>query len=329
MVQYTEKSGHHVYNSPRIPYKKAKGFALFCGKLVRDLPLIFMALPGTIIVFIFAYLPMPGLVIAFQNFKARRGLFGSPWVGFENFKFLFGTDVAFRITRNTVLLNLLFIVTGLIAAVTIAILLNEVRNGMLLRFYQSSLFFPTFVSWVIVSYFVFALLSHEHGLINAWLEQADRSTIRWYQEPSYWPMILTSANIWKGVGYASLIYLAAIVAIQPELYEAARIDGANKLQEIVHITLPHLVSIVVLLTLLSLGNIFRSDFGLFYFVPRDNGSLYPTTDVIDTFVNRALKQVGGFGMAAAAGVYQSVVGFIMLITANWIVRRIDPEKSIF
>ncbi len=142
-------------------------------------------------------------------------------------------------------------------------------------------------------------------------------------------MILTSANIWKGVGYASLIYLAAIVAIQPELYEAARIDGANKLQEIVHITLPHLVSIVVLLTLLSLGNIFRSDFGLFYFVPRDNGSLYPTTDVIDTFVYRALKQVGGFGMAAAAGVYQSVVGFIMLITANWIVRRIDPEKSIF
>lgn len=310
-------------------YKKKVGFSLFLSKLVRDFPLILMALPGTILVFIFAYMPMPGLVIAFQNFKARRGWFGSPWVGFENFKFLFGTDIAVRITRNTVLLNLLFIVTGLIAAVTIAILLNEVRNGLLIRFYQSSLFFPTFVSWVIVSYFVFSLLSHEHGLINSWLKQTGRSAVYWYNEPKYWPLILMIAHIWKGVGYASLIYLAAIIAISPELYEAARIDGANKLHEIYYITLPHLVPIIIMLTLLAVGGIFRADFGLFYFVPRNSGPLYPTTDVIDTYVFRALKEVGGFSMAAAAGLYQSVVGFITIVTANLIVRRIDPDKSIF
>jgi putative aldouronate transport system permease protein len=255
-------------------YRKKTGWARFFQKFRRDIPLTAMALPGTLLVFVFAYLPMPGIVIAFQNFKARRGLFGSPWVGFENFKFLFGTDIAIRITRNTVGLNLLFIFTGLVTAVTIAILLSEIRNGLLIRFYQSALFFPTFISWVIASYFVFALLSHEHGLINNFLERAGRETISWYQEPRYWPIILMIAHIWKGVGYASLIYLAAIIAISPELYEAARIDGASKWQEIWHITLPHLMTVIVLLTLLAIGRIFRADFGLFFFY---RGTVAPFT----------------------------------------------------
>ena len=295
----------------------------------RNGTFLLMALPGLLLLFVFSYLPMPGMIIAFKNFKANLGLWDSAWVGFKNFEFLFTTDVAWRITRNTVLLNSVFIVTSILASLSVALLLNEVRVKWLARFYQSAVFFPYFISWVIVGLFGFALLNVDNGLINRLLEQWGLETVNWYKEPAYWPFILIFTNLWKGAGYWSIVYLAAMMGISPEYYEAAELDGANRWKQIIKITLPLLFPVIIINFLLSIGRIFFADFGMFYYVTRDSTLLYPTTDVIDTYVFRALRQLGDFGMAGAVGLYQSFVGFVMVFLANWIVKRIDPEKSIF
>lgn len=291
--------------------------------------LFLMALPGLALLFVFHYMPLPGIVIAFKNYRTSQGIFGSDWIGLKNFEYLFATDAAVRITTNTLFLNTVFIITGLLASLTIAILLNEVRARYLARFYQSSVFFPYFVSWVIVGYFGFAFLNGDSGLLNKWMERAGLETVSWYSSPQYWPYILTAAHIWKSAGYWSIIYLAGMMGINTEYYEAAQIDGASRRQQIWSITLPLLMPIILINILLSIGRIFYADFGLFYYVTRDSSMLYKTTDVIDTFVFRGLRSMGDFGMAAAAGFYQSVVGFVLVFAANWVVKRIDPEKSIF
>lgn len=291
--------------------------------------LFLMALPGLVLLLVFHYMPLPGIVIAFKNYRTSQGIFGSDWIGLKNFEYLFATDAAVRITTNTLFLNAIFIVTGLLASLTIAILLNEVRSRYLARFYQSSVFFPYFVSWVIVGYFGFAFLNGDSGLLNKWMERSGLTPVSWYSSPQYWPYILTAAHIWKSSGYWSIIYLAGMMGINTEYYEAAQIDGASRWQQIWSITLPLLMPIILINVLLSIGRIFYADFGLFYYVTRDSSLLYKTTDVIDTFVFRGLRSMGDFGMAAAAGFYQSVVGFVLVFTANWIVKRIDPEKSIF
>ncbi|NDJ52217.1 MAG: sugar ABC transporter permease [Chloroflexi bacterium] len=288
-----------------------------------------MAFPALFFLLIFNYLPMVGLVIAFQRFRFQEGIFGSEWVGFQNFEFLFSPTSGVRITVNTLGLNALFIFTTLVASLFVAIMLNEVRESLVQRFYQLSLFFPYFISWIIAGYFVFALLNTNDGLVNQMLVSLGYEPIRWYSSPEYWPAILTLTNLWKQIGFWSIVYLAGILGINPELYEVSQIDGANKLQQVFRITIPMLSSLIIINVLLSVGRIFYADFGLFFHVPRDSGLLYPTTDVIDTFVYRALRQTGDIGMAAAAGFYQAIVGFVLVLISNWIVRQVDPEQALF
>lgn len=295
----------------------------------RNAAFLLMTLPGLVILFLFSYLPMFGIIIAFKNFKANKGIWGSEWVGFKNFEFMFTSDAAWRITRNTLVLNLIFIITGVIAAIGLALLLNEVRQRYLARFYQSAVFFPYFISWVIVGLFGYAFLNTDNGLLNTMLKQWGMDPVRWYGKAEYWPVILTITNLWKNSGYWSIIYLAAMLGISQEYYEAAEIDGASRWQQIVSITVPLLTPVIIINILLSVGRIFYADFGLFYYVTRDTSVLYRTTDVIDTYVFRALRTMGDFGMAGAAGLYQSVVGFLMVLLANWVVKRVDREKSVF
>ena len=313
------------------PERIGLGARLFGGQRSwqTNLSLSMMALPGAAALFIFAYLPMVGLVIAFKDYRFADGIFGSAWVGFDNFRFLFGTDVAWRITRNTLLMNLLFISTSTIGSLGVALLMNEVYTSWSSKFYQTMLFFPYFISWVIVSYFVFAFLNGSSGLANQWLAALGVEPVGFYREPQYWPAILVAAHLWQGVGFGSIVYMAGMLGIDPAYYEAAKIDGAAKWQQIRYITLPLILPLIIILVLLAIGRIFNADFGLFYFVPRDNPMLYSTTDVIDTFVYRSLVQLGNISMAAAAGFYQSAVGFVLVVGANWLVRRINADYSLF
>ncbi|WP_313563017.1 ABC transporter permease [Ruminiclostridium cellobioparum] len=303
------------------------------NKFLKDLNthkwLWLMALPGVAIVFVFNYLPMFGVILAFKDYKIADGILGSKWVGFDNFKYLFSTRDAWNITYNTLFLNSLFILTGTVGGILIALLVNEVNNKWLVKFYQSAMFLPYFISWVIVSYFVYSLLSYDMGMINSILSSFGMEPVQWYNEPQLWPAILTIVNLWKGVGYGSVIYLAGIMGIDGELYEAATIDGASKFQQVTRITLPLLSPLIITLTLMSIGRIFFADFGLFYNVTLDNGGLYSTTNVIDTYVFRALKFSGDVGMASAAGFYQAFVGFLLVLASNLFVRKINPERALF
>lgn len=290
-----------------------------------------MALPGLAVLLVFEYIPMLGSVIAFQDFRGRDGIFGSEWIGLKNFEFLFTSNSAWRITRNTVLLNVLFIVATLVVALTLAILLNEIRDrwAWLSKVYQSVLFLPHFFSWVVVSYFALTFLDPRSGLLNSALGAVGLDGPNWYTQPQHWPLILTITTVWKGVGFWVIVYSAGILAISPEYFEAAALDRASKWQQIRHITIPMLSPLIVLNLLLSIGGIFRADFGLFYLVTNNSPLLYPTTDVIDTFVFRSLTELGNLGMASAAGFYQSIVGFLLVVLANWLVRRVEPSQALF
>lgn len=298
--------------------------------LIKDKSLIIMLLPGCLYLFINNYIPMAGTIIAFKNINYAKGILGSDWVGFENFKFLFASSDAWVITRNTLAYNAVFIVLHLVVAVLFAVLLNELRNRMMAKMYQSIMFLPFFLSFVVVGYLGFSLLNEEHGFINtSILAPLGADPVAWYAEPRYWPYILPIVNTWKSIGYYTVIYLAAIIGIDQEYYEAAFIDGAGKWQQVKSITLPLLAPVMIILTLLQIGKIFYADFGLFFQVPLNSGILYPTTNVIDTYVYRALITMGDIGMSSAAGLYQSVVGFVLVLGANMIVRRINKENALF
>ena len=292
--------------------------------------LYFMMIPGVIYFIINSYLPMLGIIIAFKNINFTKGLLNSEWIGFKNFEYLFKTTDAFIITRNTILYNSVFIIINLVAAVAVAILLNEVKNRLMARFYQSVILLPYLISMVIVGYLVFSVLSSETGWINKTiLPLFGMDWISWYSEAKYWPVILGLVNLWKNSGYLCVIYYAAIIGIDHEYYEAAEIDGASKWQQIVNITLPLIKQVMVVMTLLQVGRIFYSDFGLFYQVPLNAGALLSATNVIDTYVYRALMTTADIGMASAAGLYQSVVGFIMVVVSNYVVRKVDKENALF
>ena len=293
-------------------------------------PLYLMMLPALLYLLINNYIPMAGMVIAFKKLNFAKGIWASPWAGLDNFKFLFSSKDAWIITRNTLLYNVAFILINMVVGIAIAILITEVRNTKLKKVYQSAILLPFLMSMVILSYIVYALLSAENGLVNnSILPLFHIDSIQWYQEPKYWPVILIIANCWKGVGYGCLIYIASLIGIDPSFYEAARLDGASKWQEITKITLPSLVPTIITLLLLSIGRIFYSDFGLFYQVPMNSGVLFPTTNVIDTYVYRALIEQGNISMSSAAGVYQSLVGFCVVMLSNWIVRRVDKDQALF
>ena len=299
-------------------------------KLLPFLPLYVMMLPGIAYLIINNYIPMAGIVVAFKQYNVNDGMFGSPWVGLENFEFLFGTSDAFIILRNTLLYNIAFILVNNVAGILLAIILSDVKAKRLRTLYQSSLLLPFLISIVVVSYIVFALLSQENGMLNnTILPLLGKKPVSWYSTPKYWPVILTLTNLWKGVGYGTLIYVAAIAGIDSSLFEAAALDGASKWQQITHITLPFLIPAAVTLLILSVGKIFFSDFGLFYQVPQNSGSLFPVTQTIDTYVYRALMSAGGIGRSAAASVFQSVVGFVLVMTTNLIVRKVSAENAIF
>lgn len=295
----------------------------------RNFALVVLAAPGLLYLLVFKYFTMFGAVIAFKRYRVADGIWGSPWVEFDNFRFMFGTGQIWLVIRNTVLLNVLFLAVGTIVALAVAILIYEIFSSRFTRVYQTTLFFPQFISWVLVSYFVYALLSTESGVINRLLEQFGVAPINWYTSPQFWPIILLLASLWKGVGSGSLLYLAGLLGIDPQLHEAARIDGATKWQEIRHITLPLLMPVVVIQLLIAVGFIFNADFGLFYQVTRNNVALYPTSDVMDTFVFRSLTKLGNPGMAGAAGLLQAAVGFVLVLLSNWLVRRWDSERSLF
>ncbi|MDZ5711424.1 ABC transporter permease [Jeotgalibacillus haloalkalitolerans] len=295
---------------------------------------LLMVLPGLIWLIVLKYIPMFGQIIAFKDFRFHpdgffASVFHSEWVGFENFQFLFSTNDAYIITRNTLLYNIGFIVIGLILAVAVAIILSEITKQRLAKIYQTGMLFPHFLSWVVVSYFVFAFLSTDRGLFNSVLEFFGADPVSWYNEPGYWPYFIMGISQWKGVGFSSIVYLAAIVGIERTYYEAAMIDGANKWQQIKHVTIPMIMPLIVILTILNIGSIFSADFGLFYQIPRDSGPLYSVTNVIDTYVYRGLMTMGDIGMSTAAGLYQATVGFILILLTNYIVRKIDEENALF
>jgi putative aldouronate transport system permease protein len=273
---------------------------------------------------------MFGLIIAFKRVNFRLGILKSPWVGLDNFRYLFLTPDAFIITRNTILYNIVFIIINVIAGILIALMLNEVKSRFAKSIYQNFILLPHLISMVIVSYLVYAFLSMDSGIINkSLLEPFDKESILWYQEKKYWPYILVFVNTWKGFGFGAVIYLSSIIGISKDYYEAAYLDGAGKFKQIWHITLPLLRPTVIILTLLAIGRMFYSDFGLFYQVPLNQGRLFDATNVIDTYVYRALLVLGDMGMSSAAGFYQSLVGFVCIVAANLAVRKIEPSSSLF
>ncbi len=294
------------------------------------IPMYVMMLPGLLYLLINNYAPMSGLFIAFKSIDYSKGIFGSDWAGFQNFKYLFNTSDAWIITRNTILYNLAFIILGTTAGITVGILLSEVSKKLLSRFYQTVLLLPQLMSIIIIAYIAYAFLSVDTGLINKTiLPIFGIDPISWYMEPAYWPYILTLIYLWKGLGYSCVIYLASILGIDRSLYEAAEIDGAGKWRQITSITLPMLKPTIITLVLMSIGTMFYSDFGLFYQIPMNSGVLFSTTSVIDTYVYRGLLQLNDIGMSSAAGAYQSVVGFVLILLANFVVRKLDKDNALF
>lgn len=299
-------------------------------KYKRYLPLYFMMIPGLVYLIINNYIPMGGIIIAFKKFNYAKGILGSPWTGLDNFEFLFKTKEAWTITRNTLVYNMLFIVIGTVLAVAVAILLNELKSVMAKKVYQTVILVPFLISIVVVSYLVYGFLSTDTGFINrSILQPMGKNSISWYSDPTYWPIILVIVNVWKNLGYNCIIYYATVVGLDTSLYESAAIDGAGRWKRIWHITLPGLKTTIITLVLMSVGRVFYSDFGLFYQVPMNSGPLIDVTNTIDTYVYRGLMELNNIGMASAAAVYQSLVGFILVLSANMLVRKIDRESALF
>ena len=288
-----------------------------------------MLLPGFVYLIINNYIPMSFTIIAFKDYNYAKGVWGSDFIGWNNFKTLFSTRDSWIILRNTVGYNLVFIAASLIVGLGIAILLDELRSNKKKRIFQMSYLLPYMISITIVSYIVYAFLSYDTGFVNAILKKTGGDPVSWYSIPEYWPFILTLVNQWKWLGYNSIIYYSSVISIDSTYYEAATIDGASRFQRIFYITIPIIRSTIITMTLLQLGSIFRSDFGLFYQVPMNSTALMNVTNTIDTYVYRGIKSVGTIGMSSAAGLYQSVVGFVLVLAANLIVRRIDRESAIF
>ena len=299
------------------------------GRKKMTLALFSMMIPGFIYLIINNYIPMAGLVIAFKRFDYSLGLWESPWAGLSNFTYLFKTNDAFIIMRNTILYNLVFIVLGNLLAVAVAVMLNFLRGNMNKKIYQTLILIPYLISMVVVSYIVFGFLSQENGFINKMIESFGGEPISWYTQAKYWPFILTIVNLWKGFGYSSIMYYATVISIDSSLYEAARVDGAGVWRQVWHVTLPGLRGTIITLVLLAIGRMFYSDFGLFYQVPMRSGLISSATDTIDVFVYKALTQLNDVGRASAAGFLQSVMGFILVLTANLVVRKIDSENALF
>lgn len=298
-------------------------------KMKRFLPIYLMMIPGFLYLIINNYIPMFGIIVTFKNYNYSLGIFGSKWNGLKNFKFLFKTKDAFTITRNTLVYNAVFIILGNSLGILIAILLNEIRSKMAKKTYQTIILLPFLLSIVIVSYIVYGIFSTEFGIANHMLTSLGKDRISWYSTPKYWPFILTFINLWKNMGYNTVLYYATLIGIDVSYYEAAVVDGASRWQRIRYITIPSLIPTITIMVLMAISRIFYSDFGLFYQVPLNSGPLIDVTNTIDTYVYRGLRENSNIGMSAAAGLYQSVVGFIMVIAANTLVKRMGNGNELF
>lgn len=289
---------------------------------------LLMALP-LIYLFIFNYLPMFGIVIAFKNYKFDLGILGSKWVGFENFKFLLLSNDFVKVVRNTLSMNFLFILFGVSMSILVAVLLFELQSRRSTKIYQTVMITPHFVSWVVVAYITYALFQPKTGILNNIFEAIGMKSIDWYNTPSIWPPILVIASLWKNTGMDCVVYYAALMGVDESLLEAAALDGANKAQRVWHVMIPSIVPIVVILVILKIGGIFRADFGLFYQLTRDAGTLYETTDVVDTYIYRTMRVIGDMGMSSAAGLLQSIVGMLLVIITNYFSKKIEDVGGLF
>ncbi|MDY3928831.1 MAG: ABC transporter permease subunit [Clostridia bacterium] len=288
-----------------------------------------MFIPAVVLLFIFSYIPMFGIVVAFKDLKFSKGIWGSAWNGIENFIFLFKSDTLWILLRNTVLYKIVGMILGNAIPVIIALCLERVTKKFAIKFYQSGMFLPYFLSWVVVSYFSAALFDYDAGMINSILNYFGATKIDFYREPVYWPFILIAFSVWKGLGYSTLIFYGSLLSIDPALYEAAVIDGCTEWKKIWYISVPHLIQPIIIVLLLGLGGIFHSDFGLYYFIPNDTGALLKVTDVLDTYIFRTLRNATNVGISSAIAFLQSVVGLIFVILGNTLARMYDEECALF
>ena len=295
---------------------------------LKNLPLLILTLPGLIYVIMFKYVPMFGVVIAFKDYNYIDGIIGSDWVGFKYFKFFFESNDATIVIRNSILYQLWFHTIGTVCAIGVALLLNNISSKRTLKVYQTSIIIPYFISWVLAAYVGYALFSNRFGILNTMLTSLGATPIDWYAEPKYWPVILTIFYLWKNIGMNCVIYYATLIGIDPALYEAAKIDGANSRRIFWSVTLPHLVPIICVMSILCIAAIMGGDFGLFYQMPRNSGALYDVTDIINTYVYRGL-QAGDISQTAAVGLFQSVVGMVLVLITNTTIRKVSPENAMF
>ncbi|OBZ07812.1 MULTISPECIES: sugar ABC transporter permease [Bacillales] len=303
------------------------------GKLRRfwnNKTLLLMCLPAIAFFIIFAYLPMPGLYLAFINYNYSDGIFKSPFVAFDNFRFLVINGDLWRLSFNTVAYNLVFIVLGNVLQIFVAILLNEIRRKWFKKVTQTLMFLPHFISAVLIGLIAYNVLSYDYGILNSLLESLGMEPVKTYSDPKIWPFIIVLTFLWQSTGYGSIIYFAAIMGLDNEIIEASEIDGANAFQRIIYIVLPWLKPTFIILMLFSLGGILKGNFGLFFnLVGANNTALYPTTDIIETYVFRSLMTNFNFSIGSAVSLYQSVFGFVVVLTANWLVKKASPENSLF
>ncbi len=304
-------------------------FGSFLTDLYKNREFFLLLLPGLLCIICFNYLPMGGLVIAFKRLNYADGIFGSPWCGFDNFKLLLRSPDLFLVIRNTLLYNAVFIIMGATVPVALAIMLSMMRNKGALRVYQGAMFFPYFLSWVVVSYIVYTLMQYDYGVFNrVVMPFLGMEPVNWYNDTRYWPGILIFLNLWKSVGYNCVMYYAAIMGIDADLYEAAAIDGAGKFRQAMTVTVPAVIPMVIMLAILNIGKIFHSDFGLFYQTTMDSGALLPVTNVVDTYVFRSMRFGGDMGLSSAASFIQSIVGFVLVLVTNLVVKRIDESNAL-
>lgn len=299
-------------------------------KVIKYRVLILMCLPAIIFFLVYSYLPLPGIYIAFTNFNYAKGLFGSDFVGFDNFKYLFTSGKITMLTRNTILYNVAFIVLGNVLQIFVAILLNEIIGKRFKKITQTMMFLPYFISAVLVGVLLYNLLNYDFGFINSIIKNFGGTPIKFYSNKHVWPFIIVAADLWQRTGYGSIVYFAAIMGIDTEMIEAAKVDGVNAFQKIRYIILPNLKPTIIILLLFAMGGILKGNFGLFYnIIGPSNSMLFPTTDIIETFVFRSMMNNFNFTQASVIGLYQSIFGFIVVITCNWIVKKIDSDYALF
>lgn len=325
MMQLTEPQTEPAV-APVQAARKRTGIAGFLSEIYSNRLILLLALPGLVLIFLLKYIPMFGVVVAFEDFQAATGFF-SPWVGFDNFRILFTSPVLWRIVRNTIYLNVLFITVGTIFAVGMALVLNEIAQPLLKKLTQSIMYLPFFMSWTVVAMILYGFFDYQSGMVNNLVASLGLERFSFYEDPDLWPGILTALHIWKTTGSGCILYLAVLVGIDTQLYEAAEIDGASRWQRIRFISVPLLTPTVILITLLAIGRIFYGNFGMLYAIVGNNALLYPTTDVIDTYIIRALASTTNFGMSTAVGLSQSVLGFICVFGSNWIVKKWSERRG--